>query len=516
MSHKLFLALLLALMAYPIEVWSKSAEEQKLDDLLGIPAQPQPNPVTAPAIKSEETPQKDPLPTEPTPSGVHIGFKEALKDAKVTFKATSYGFLSHSPALRQTDDPKDWINYANLNVDTMLNVNHDFDLKIDLFMQHGTEEDHYILENPFDLDDDIRARNFDFTQLYLKKSIGDLDMVLGKQRIDAAVNTLYSPINRISPVDATHPHDPRYLGVPQAVWTYYKEKSTTEFHFIPFYQESKPPGPGSRWATSSSATTSGASGAVAIPSEVSGFQFPGVQIPANFDVAASSSLDSTSASDEIDNISRRPELPNFFFREKLVIDSFDCYANLYYGFLPNNSLAADGFTLRKSHARGYMPSLAVATVLGKFEVHGELLAQIPEARTDDTYLNPALGFEYDLNNLTQIEMINSAKFMLDYSYEWVVEIQNNNDFPIRTDKSRPGRNNIFAFWNVEIGKHRPYYGLTFSLKDQDYSQRVGYEYKYGDGLSFELNYQWFDGPPETLFGQWHYNNILTGQLIKKF
>jgi hypothetical protein len=164
-----------------------------------------------------------------------------------------------------------------------------------------------------------------------------------------------------------------------------------------------------------------------------------------------------------------------------------------------------------------MPGLAAATTVGKFELHGEMTGTVPKNGKSDTYLNPCLGVEYDLNNLTNFEEIDSAKFALEYAYEWVLEQQYNQTYPVRLDQIRPGRNTLFAGWKIDIqGKHEPFYGMIYNIRYNDYSQRVGYKYKCKDGLSFELSYEWFDGPFDTLLGQGRYNNCFIAQAVKKF
>lgn len=493
------------------------SQEQKLDDLLGI--QPESSQLTPSSEgKSKESADLDKLlnTDSSTTQKKKNPLIEAFEKAKRTFSATSYGFASNKPTPLPGDDPKSWFNYGRLSMDTWLSVNNDFDIKIDFLLQHGSEENEYHLQQPFQLDRDLRSRNVDFEQLYLKKKVGDSDFVLGKQRIDLGMNSLYSPMDRLSPWDANHPQDPKKLGVYQAVWTYYHQNSATEFHYLPFFQESKPPPPTSRWATSdaTSAVASSADGVSA--NQLSNFQFPGVNLQ-GLSVAPGTAVSSISNNSAVEDISNRLDHPNFLLREKLVLGSFDWVSNLYYGYLPNNSLLRDGLFVRKTHTRGWWPSIGTSTVVGKFELHGEMLAQIPENRSEDTFANPAIGIEYDLNNLFESEAIQSAKFILEYAYELVIEEQNNEKFPIRTDRIRPGRNSFFAYWNLEItDQHRTYYGMTFNVRDQDYSQKVGYEYKCADGLSFEINYQWFDGPYDTLFGQWRNNNIVTVQCVKKF
>lgn len=522
------MAILGVLMAGGVELSAKSAEEERMDQLLGSPSTPEKP--AAPAKSSEEQQLDKLLGTTPdatsgsektsgSPSGIeagksesadHIGFEEAWNKAKWTYSATSYGFVSDNPSARPGDDPKYWFNYTRLTMDTWLPVNNDFDIKIDLVLQYGTEEHQYNLEHPFRLDTDARSRYADFNQLYIKKKVDDFDLVFGKQRLDVAVNTLYSPCNRISPVDGNHPFDPQTLGVPQVACTYYAKQSTTEFHFMPFYQEYKPPPATSRWAASDPANAVNAAAGGTLANQFDNNQFPGVNLQ-GYSVPAGYS----SATDA--PVSARPDLPNFLVREKYIAGSIDWYGSAYYGFLPDYALPVDGIFVRNSHVRGWLPGLAAATTVGKFELHGETIVNVPESRAADTYANPCLGMEYDLNNLMGFEEINSSKFALEYAYEWVLEEQNNPQYPIRPDQIRPGRNTLFAGWKTEIeNKHQPYYALIYNIRSNDYSQRVGYEYKYGDGLSFELFYQWFDGPFDTLFGQGRCNNSFVAQCVKKF
>lgn len=414
----------------------------------------------------------------------------AIKKAKYKLAIVGYAFTESQRGTILPYSQTDMGVYSMLFADTSVKMFPDTTLKVDFRANFGTETDNYHAENPFDLYSQQEIRPIDFNQLYLQQKIEDFDIILGRQKIDIGMNTLYSPNNRIASYDAHFPDDPQSLGVYQLGVIYYNDNSTTELRYIPFYQDIKIPDVHSRWVM-------GRGGNI----DTMGYQLPATSIPAGF------ALPEETVTDHAD-------MPNFLVREKLVLGSWDIQGNFYYGYFPLKALYQNTATsLMVTQPRGYMPSASFSTTTGKIAWNGEILFSIPENGEEDAYANFCVGGQYDLNNIFELECVDAVKWIIEYAYDVTLEKQNNDLFPVRTNEARPGRNSFFNYLNVDLDdKRRFYYATIINIQDLNYGNKIGFEYRSSANINFEMYYEWFAGPAKTLFGHWADNDMFGTKL----
>ncbi|MBI4023353.1 MAG: hypothetical protein HY360_00125 [Verrucomicrobia bacterium] len=472
----------------------KTAEEQQLDDLLGGGTSAKPKTEGA---QEGKTPAKASVKEESSNP-----ILRGLEKSAYQLRSVMYGFTSNTDGQKPGDDTKDVQGHNRVTMDSAFDFADYFRLKTDARLEYGSEDDTYIGQNPFWIDEDNRTRIFDFDQFYIRNKLDDLELIFGKQRVDLGVNALYSPANATSPVDATRPMDPFRLGIYQAGAVYYYGKNSTEFRWYPFFQRSKTAAPTSRWSASGQTMDP-----TTLVTSSSGFDFRNLSLQ-NLTVSASE-----------DEVYNRADRPSFLFRQKSTVESVDLFAQTYYGYIPEPVLKQIGPAItQKTYARGFIPAAGASTILGKVNTYGELAAVIPEAREIDTRFNPALGADYDFNTWWEAEEIDRAKLVLEYSHQILLEGQNNSAYPVNNRLVRPGRNTIFAVYDMAFLKDwRFYYGTTVDAVSRfGYTCRTGLEYKCKGGWTTTLSYQWFDGERQSTYGEWANNEYIMLEIVKKF
>lgn len=490
--------------------FSQTVSEKEMDRLLHRA----PSTDQAPASSSAQTPaSRAPTVADPgarAPNKLSTSehtsdnpFILGIQKARYETRAVTYAFPSTNPGQKPGDDTKQVQGHGRATMDAAFDFTKRFRMKVDARLEYGSEDDTYRFENPFSLDDNKRTRGFDLDQLYLRNRADNLELILGKQRLDLGVNTLYSPANGIAPVDGSRPMDPIKLGVLQATAAWHVGSSSAEVHYIPFFQESKSPSPTSRWsAPSTSLPLSGN------PSYAS-YDFRNVD------------LKGYTVNPTEDNVFDRTDEPNFLVREKVSVGGLDLFAQGYYGFLAEPLLRVQQgltTTVQKTYVRGFMPAAGLATTVGKVGLRTEVAAMIPNDRENDTLLNPAIEAEYDLNSIWKNESIDHAKLTLAYSYQVRIQDQNNPSYPINTREVRPGRNSVYLLYDIAFLKDwRAFWGTTANASGRfDYTCRVGGEYKFKEGWSTTLSFQHFGGDKQSSYGEWSDNEFVMLEVVKKF
>lgn len=476
---------LLALFALLLAVIPVAAQEEMDDALADLLAADEAEPIDESAA-SLILDQEEQISGSP--------WEVAYKRAKYKFELTGYTFLEGQSG-RVVDGHTDMGVYSRFAIDTSVPLFPDTRLVLAPRFAFGSEGDMYHVENPFDLWRQSQIRPIDFRELYVTQGISDdWEFTAGRKTIDIGVNTLYSPNNRISPIDAHFPDDSEYIGVYQIGLAYYSENSTTEFVYLPFFQDNKEPHPNSRWVTGRGGSASSST------SSITSYSLAGSP-------TGSLSLTEDSMTDD-------PGLPGFLLTEKLVLDDWDLYANFYYGNFEIPVIRQTSPTAGEIvHPRGARPSFGYTTSTGKVTWTGEVMFSIPENGKDDIYTNFALGAQYDLNHLLQIEHIDAMNWIVEYAYDVTLYEQDNGSYPFRTIESRPGRNSVFNYITLDIDdKRRLYYATTINIFDLNTGHRAGYQFKAAEGIDLEIYYEAYTGNSRSLFGTWNQNDYLATQL----
>ena len=407
----------------------------------------------------------------------------AFKQAKWTWNAVGYNFTKHNEQQDQGrgDDTKFRQFYTQLLMDTWIEVMK-YEIKVDLLLQYGSEKDQY---GP--------SRMAYFSQLYVKKKFETSDLIFGYKYIEDGISTLYSPAKRIAKYDADHPTDPDKLGVWQASWTYYYTgNNSTEVRLLPYFQKSRYPPEPARWSAGKG----------------------------DYDIVDSDLTGQLDTDYQITEKKIRHHLTDsgFMIKQKMTVEGVDFFVSAYEGYLPNPVLKrVSANHYEKQYIKGGILAAGFSTVQGKWEWHGEGVCQIPENRKEDAYINYVFGSEYDLNTFMKIDAIDSAKLIVEYSNEWVLEDQNHPDYPANQRSSRFGRNAIYILQKVDINdKNKVSYGAIYNISKKDNTHRLTYERKFKEGKSIETFYEWFNGGEKTHFGRWKENDRIVVKFTKKF
>jgi len=411
-------------------------------------------------------------------------FYRAFKQARWTWNAIGYNFTKNNEHQDQSrgDDTKFRQFYTQLFMDTWLELMK-YEIKFDGVLQYGSEKDMYGM-----------SRAAYISQLYVKKKFETSDLIFGYKYIEDGISTLYSPAKRIAKYDAAHPTDPDKLGVWQLSWTYYYSgNNSTELRVLPYFQKPlRYPPESSRWMA-------GKSDYSLVDSDLSGDFGTDYQVREK-------------------EIRHKLYDSGFMVKQKMTVKGVDFFASAYEGYLPTPVLKRiNANTYEKEYIKGGILAAGFSTVQGKWEFHGEGAGEIPENRKQDTYINYVFGTEYDLNTFLKINSIDSAKLIVEYSNEWVLEDQNHPDYPVNQRSARLGRNAIYILQKVDINdKNKVSYGAIYNISKKDNTHRVTYERKFTGGKSIETFYEWFNGAEKTYFGRWKENDRFLVKFTWKF
>jgi hypothetical protein len=411
-------------------------------------------------------------------------FARAIKKAKWTWSATAVNFTkrNENQSQRNGDDTKFRQFYTQLLFDTWLELR-GYEIKLDAVAQYGSEREQY-----------GGSRIAYPSQVYLKKKIGESDLILGYKYIEDGISTLYAPAKRIEKIDGAHPTDPDKLGVWQGSWTYYHSgNNSTELRMLPYFQKSRIPPPPSRWMA-----VNGDYNLVGV--DLAGAGLGGAQI-------------------EDKKIRHRFQDIGWMLKQKMTVENTDFFVSAYAGYLPQPLLRkVSDVKLEKVYIKGGLISGGFATVMGKWEFHGEAVYQIAENRKDDEHLNYVFGAEYDINLWLGIKAIDSAKLTLEYSNEWVTSLHNHPEYPLETKSARLGRNAVYIYQKVDVNdKNKISYAAVYNISKKDNAHRFTYEHKLRDtSNSVEAAYEWFNGADNTHAGRWRENDRFILKFTKKF
>jgi hypothetical protein len=149
-------------------------------------------------------------------------------------------------------------DYTRFEGDVRLEARSGFSLGDHLFvisgwLEYGSQRDTYSQKeytlgiNRVSPENQRKRRIFELNELYWIFSWGGLDLTLGKKEIRMGLAPLYSPTDRISPVDLNDPLDIKRYGYWQIALDYYRNSTMFSLSILPFFQPPKIPGLNSRW-----------------------------------------------------------------------------------------------------------------------------------------------------------------------------------------------------------------------------------------------------------------------------
>ena len=99
----------------------------------------------------------------------------------------------------------------------------------------------------FEDDELTRHRHLEVNELFLTLNQNNFDLTVGKKLFPTGICTLVSPSDRLRPVYAYDPIDPKEVGLWQTRFDYYLDRVTLTGAVLPVYMTPKVPHQSSRW-----------------------------------------------------------------------------------------------------------------------------------------------------------------------------------------------------------------------------------------------------------------------------
>ncbi len=380
------------------------------------------------------------------------------------------------------------------------------------WFEDGTE-DAYSGVTQFMTDKENQIRYGELNELFFNLSRGEAGFTIGKKIFKNGISTIYSPGNLYTSADLSDPVNPVQTGSWQMSCDYSSEDTVYTYSILPFYQEKKLPSFGSRWILSD------------LPS---GYSLPPYSL-----VAGSPEellevlyyyvdlLMNGRFIDLINNnttIAVREDLPGngigdwgWFGRVKKSSGMLDSFASAYYGpaFYPVIKLESKigSATLTKETPKVIQFAGGFSTTWKGTELHGEALYSYSPNDHDDSYLNYSAGFCSSIEDPVILPGIKKIDFVIEYAGEVITEDQSAKDYILSSKYTRIGRNDILASALATITDDLSLHYLSdFTLSENSSFQRIGASLRVMPGVVLSLDFELFQGPPETYFGRWHNND----------
>jgi hypothetical protein len=323
----------------------------------------------------------------------------------------------------------------------------------------------------------------EITELNYQAEFSKFDFLIGKNIVTYGKSTLYSPIDRLMPVDQTNPTKSRKLGNWMLGLGLNDENYSLSFHLLPFFIPSRSPGKDARWSF--------------FTEDVVNFSFQD-RFPEN-------------------------KFKNFQYLTKVetTFKGIDLVGGFFYG--PNQDPVFKKEVLVDNSVLGSSPEFiffkeyplvnhfftGLSTTFGSLEVHGEFLKQVAEEGKDDNYQTFVAGARYTFDQIFKTVGIQDLSLVLEFAEEHITQKQNAPTYVVSSINSRVVQRSLLG--NTLINFNNEWYGsydYQFDLENKGQYQFYTLGFRRLSGGDYRLTYQTFDGPKESLFGKWKDNQSL--------
>ena len=338
-------------------------------------------------------------------------------------------------------------------------------------------------------------RHLQMNELFLTLFRSDYDLVMGKKLFPTGINTLYSPSDRLRPVYAFDPLDPREVGIWQARADYYKDRLKLTGAILPVYTAPKIPHESSRWVGDTQRRD---------------YFFFGEERGV---------LPEGDLEEEIPKI--RLENFSYFGKGKTTLSGWDLFASAYSGLNPYYVVKEENRDGKKVGVKKVVDVLDLAagfsTTYKKWEFHGETLLNYSYENRDDDYLTTCAGFTYTIDDWASKIFMERVDLTLEYSYEWLIDAQAAEGYVASSEPMRAGRRDIFARVNFKYSEDLRFeYLCNIVFADHGYLNRVSGHYRMTPHWIWSVALEAFNGPDDSYYGRWAENDRVITQLEYKF
>ncbi len=401
-----------------------------------------------------------------------------------------YGRLSafyQKPEVRAELDDETFVADGHIDMETRLSRGrHQFGTALRL--AYGSQQDTYDQNDYFvgvEAASEAAERNrryVELDELFWISSWHNVDLTLGKKRFNSGVAPLYSPVDRLNPIDLNDPLDPRKSGLWQAVIESYHGDTTFTLGLFPFFIPPKIPSSRSRWRQST------------ISSTAVDFQF--FNTSADIGEALPEGVDELQVTGRI----------------KTTWKGWDVFAIAASGIgaypvLRNDTIDPANPILTREYIRATTLGFGFSTTFAKLELHGESLVQWSDDDKDDDYIVGLIGGTYTFDDLVQPLGLDRVEITVDYAGEGIFDRQKGAQFQASSSIVRVGQNDLIMSVNIDFNDDLSL--KCFANLDLDENGTFvspALRYRPTPGLWLTFSAEMFLGPDDSFYGRWDQND----------
>lgn len=338
------------------------------------------------------------------------------------------------------------------------------------------------------MDTERRRHILEFNEIYANYNGLNFNALVGRKTVTNGLSTLYSPSDRMRPMDMNDPLDPKDLNRWQGRLDYFIDATTLSAVFLPVYQGNKAPSNSSRWVGNA-------------------------RQPMQSDL-----YDAGTTNLEEDRVKLTDTNFGYFVRGKTTKNGWDFFASYYHGPNPYFVIREE----QRANSSGITETVKIKEVVKvdtwaagfsttheKWEFHGEAVYNYSYDGKDDNYYNYVLGTTYTIDEWAKKIGFEKIDVTAEYANEIITNYQDSKTYTSSSKKQRLGRNDIFSRINLEYNNKLSFqfqcnFNITYGAEGR--YQKLQARYKLRDGLVSRLAVEFFGGQDESLYGRWSKND----------
>jgi len=322
---------------------------------------------------------------------------------------------------------------------------------------------------------ETRRNRVHLNQLYYTFGLDEMDLILGKKKVELGLASLYSPVDRYNRADLVDPIHPRAEGIWQLGLNYYRGVDSLEFFIMPVYEPTRTPPTTSRWS---------------VPRKSGTFNSNFMNLPGTTEKA----FPNTEPSDW-----------QYLINYKTVRAGWDLFAAASHS-ISGPVVKQKGLNYQQKYFDVFNLSGGFSTVVDRWEFHGELLFQRPYDPVDDTFLKGVAGFKYKMDDRVRRFGIKKLETTFEMASEHIIS-KPDDDILFSTRDSRPGRLSYLLSLNAEKTEKLSYIVLSELDADKETTfLGLGLKNKINNDLNCYFWAEFFDASSDSQLEPWEDND----------
>lgn len=383
--------------------------------------------------------------------------------------------------------------YARVSAKSQANVNESVVLGYDVYGIYSTIHGQYKQGFSWPSETNIYPSYYDFNTLFLRWEGKNVEVTMGKDKLEVGLAELYSPANRFGRSDYSNPLHIRSLGVWQLGAKAFIGSDTLAFHFTPFEQHGYLPQGASRWVGESSDSS-----------------FYRLLLASNAVIEERWQPSKT-------------QRFGYLLHYKGVAQGLDYFAALHHG--PSNYAV-----LRERQRTLFRPpiywkefpiantaTLGLAKTIGSWKLFDEALYQDTMHGKDQDFVKNVVGFSYKDTDVAEVLGLEEIEPVFSFATDGATRDVYRRDYVRDSEGGRRFESSLLGRIRFRQNDNWTYFvDGAYTFTDEDNSVGVGLEYKPDDNTTLTASARKFDGVKDSQLGRYRLNNYFEFTITRKF